>query len=102
MRASDYHRPSAVDPNQIVATRLGGGRTTLQVLDVGDHRYRLTEAGTIRHAGIDPWATASPPAARQIRTFLRPRHQAFAASGWSVRRDHQFALRPRLRRHPRA
>lgn len=79
VRASDYHRPpSAIDPNQIVATRSIGGRT-LQVLDVGDHLYRLTENGTILHPGIDPWATDSPPTARQIRAFLRPRKQAFAA-----------------------
>ena len=44
-----------------------------------DRRHRLTENGTILHPGIDPWATDSAPTARQIRAFLRPRNQAFAA-----------------------
>jgi hypothetical protein len=79
VRASDHHRPpSAIDPSQIVATRSIGGRT-LQVLAVGDHRYRLTDNGTILHPGIDPWVSDSPPTTRQIRAFMRPRTQAFAA-----------------------
>jgi hypothetical protein len=79
VRASDYHHPpSTIDPDQIVATRTINDRT-LQIFDVGDHQYRLVENGTIVAPGIDPWAAAGPPTARQVRAFLRPRRQAFAA-----------------------
>ena len=78
MRASDYHRASAIDPRQIVATRSIGGRT-VQVLKVEDHRYRLVENGTIVAPGIDSWPADRPPTAREIRAFLHPRKQAFAA-----------------------
>ena len=79
MRATDHHVPqSAIDPDRIVATRVVDART-FHVLDVGDDLYRLTEGGTILHPRIDPWASDRPPTVRQIRAFLHPRKQAFAA-----------------------
>jgi hypothetical protein len=79
MHAKDYHvSPSTIDPNRIVATRVVDTRT-VHVLTVGDDLYRLTEGDTILHPRIDAWASASPPTVRQVRAFLHPRKQAFAA-----------------------
>jgi hypothetical protein len=78
VRASDYHRASAIDPSQIVTTRSIRGQT-VQVLQVQDHRYRLVENGTIVAPGIDPSPADRPPTARETRAFLHPRKQTFAA-----------------------